>query len=568
MGSAGVIADNEIHILFRYRDLIAPTIEEHAKIVAAREGCWWGWWKRPNEDARSDVWTILEQTIADRGEAFVGLFDSGASEPERAVRVARVLEVRRPIQDGAGAWACPPLEAHELELVPEYYRASPFSRAWLRIAQFSDAVPFFQKYSFDIPPPLPGIPEVELKRLAAKVVKDSDELRAMDTTVWRVRRRLDSDSDERFLASSTRFSSPFERHAAVVSGEHILHLSDLHFSVGDHRAKHVWSYTGEPKAQTLVDAISRALDDEKANVGVLVVSGDLTFRADSKEFDLAFASLSALMGRLDIGADQVVVLPGNHDICFTKDPGEAFKEAVVPTLSPADAEAGYRAFYQKLLRHDSNEHLSMGRRYVFPCGLLVEFCALNSNSLETGKRYLPGIGRVGDGAFENAAGELDWKGSKGRASLKILAMHHHLTLTEDIEDPAEYGTGFGMAIDAKRVLREAARRGVHLVLHGHRHRSFVWRSTVYELPEENQAKWRLGEVSILGAGSCGSTDVRAGNCFNLVRVGSDGLQATVMRSRSRGDFKALQTWRAQFSLTDGSLGLSEWAHLPGEPRRH
>jgi len=68
-------------------------------------------------------------------------------------------------------------------------------------------------------------------------------------------------------------------------------------------------------------------------------------------------------------------------------------------------------------------------------------------------------------------------------ALRVLALHHHLTLTEDLEPAKGYGAGFGIAVDAPRIMRLAARYGVQLALHGHKHRVFMWRSKVYKLPE-------------------------------------------------------------------------------------
>jgi hypothetical protein len=47
--------NDSIRFLFRFRDLVAPTIALHREIIAARGSCWWGWWKRPSEDHRLDV---------------------------------------------------------------------------------------------------------------------------------------------------------------------------------------------------------------------------------------------------------------------------------------------------------------------------------------------------------------------------------------------------------------------------------------------------------------------------------------------------------------------------------
>src|SRR5262249_7065842 len=151
-----------------------------------------------------------------------------------------------------------------------------------------------------------------------------------------------------------------------------------------------------------------------------------------------------------------------------------------------------------------------------------------------------------------------WKETEGSLSFRILVVHHHLTATEDVENPAEYEKGFGMAIDAKRILRDAARHGTHLVLHGHRHRVFIWREGVYQLPERTQQKWRLGYFSLLGGGSVGSSEVEADqNYFNLVTIDSRELQAKIFRSDKQRAFQPMRSWRAALYLEDGRLSLGD-----------
>jgi len=71
------ISSDDIHYLFRFRDLIASTIAEHRKMIDKHHACWWGWWKRPTEDARLDIWVPLEKEATKERPLRIGLFDSG-----------------------------------------------------------------------------------------------------------------------------------------------------------------------------------------------------------------------------------------------------------------------------------------------------------------------------------------------------------------------------------------------------------------------------------------------------------------------------------------------------------
>jgi 3',5'-cyclic AMP phosphodiesterase CpdA len=550
---------NAIHVLFRYRDLVAATVDEHRKILTAHGRVWWGWWKRPGERDRMRIWTFLREMIDQHGFARVGLFNSGDSDPRTSVRVARVSDIRFPKDDGSVV----ELPEADRELVPGYYRASPFSRAWMQLDAIDDKpIDFFGKYSYEQAPPLPGYTAESLKRLEGKVVLDPEELRAMDTTIWRVRPARGSDATERLITASMSVTDPVSDRPILCRGDTILHLSDPHFATGAMRRQHVWRLeTEDPDGNdTLVDAIVRAVG--KRRIGILLVTGDFTFSGTTEEFEEARVALSRLAGTLGLGTEHLVIVPGNHDIRWTRDANEVYdpKQTEVEVKNaPEAARANYATFYAKLLQHTPNNQLSMARRYILPHGAAVEIGALNSSSLEHGKKYLSGMGRIQGGGFSDVANKLGWD-VPGSMALRVLALHHHL-VSPSVEDPAEYYSGFGMAIDAPRTQRDAAQRGVHVAVHGHKHRPFMWRSRVYQPPEETAPNYSVGNVSIIGGGSAGSVDtVDKNNFLNLITVSSERLSVEIFRCHDKHLFgpEAMATWHAPFSLEGGRLMLGDW----------
>lgn len=546
-------ASRRFSVLFRYRDLIANTISEHKAILAQKGSCWWGWWKRPTEDGRDDVWEPIKDEIAKNGFVDVGLFDSGATADESAVRIARVTQIVPPERSGAG-FVAPSLGAEQQPFIPEYYRRSPFSRAWLRMTSIGEPVAFFGKYSFDKPPPLPQIAPEHLNRLEGKRILDRDELRAMDTTVWHVRESQDTDSSERFLAPGQRLLLPHSRSPIAMVGNAILHLTDLHFAAEPHRKEHYWGYQNDHDPK-MVEEIGAAVASKK--IGLIVVTGDLTFVGSPDEFKLAGKSLNALLGKFGLGSEQLVVVPGNHDIVWTQ-AGATYEPGKPVSYDLTAAAKQYREFYRIVMQHEAHPKLSMARRFITPSGVVVDVGGLNTSSLETGKDYLAGMGRTHPTALREVADTLLWNGEPTLA-LRLLALHHHVTATEDVEDPSEFAKGFGMAIDAKKTLREAAKLGIHLVLHGHRHRAFVWRETVYGLPEDAQDSWSLGDVAILGGGSAGSSEVpNKSNYFNLIDIRSNEVHVDLYRSRECASFAVSRSWRAGLNFHEGRIVLGAW----------
>jgi len=543
-----------IRYLFRFRDLVAKTIAEHQAIIQQHGSCWWGWWKRPSENSRLEVWDSLQAQIQTEPSGVpVGLFDSGTGLVHRAW----VKQVIPPASDEPSTV---PLDvsANEKDLVPPYYRNSPFSRAWMRIVKIEPQIPFFNNYSFVEAPRLPNYSESTLKRFAGKVIMEPGELSGMDTTIWVVRPAVSEDLRKEILLTTQALPDAVSAEVVRCDSDLILHLTDLHYAIGANRSQHVWKLESEKDTQrrTLVEAIKSAIGERK--IGLIIVSGDLSFIGDEAEFKEAAAALQRLLGIFDLSTDHLIVIPGNHDIRWTTN--ATYNENAEVNQAPEAARKNYADFYYTLFRHDADPLLAMGRRYVLPSGLVLEVAGLNSSSLETGHSFLAGVGRVNEAAFETVANKLRWNDSTSRA-LRMLVLHHHLALTEDLEPVAGYLGGFGLALDAVRIQRMAAKRGVQLALHGHKHRAFLWRSHVFELPELTKPSHYLGEISIVGGGSAGSSDTDAhSNYFNLLEFTAKRLNLTIYQSRNRGIFEPMQNWRAALNTSEatGQLQLGLW----------
>lgn len=548
--------------LFRFRDLVAETIPSHRNILAQHNYVWWGWWKRPTEDARRPIWTAIEQTLAQSGTLDVGLFDSGSGK----VYGARVAEVRPPAEDGS-AVPVSALPEDERDKIPEYYRESPFSRAWLKLIAIDAApVDFFGQYSLMEPPPVRELDAVVRDRLRNKVLSGADELRQMDTTIWEVRPREDTDHEESIILSLPGPHGPISGEPVRLKSDVILHLTDLHFAAGSHRGKHAWGLEGEGNRRTVADALVAALEKEKLEVGAIFVTGDLTFIGADEEFKAAHASLGKLMGALDLGPESIIVVPGNHDIQWSTD--VSYVDSAPLVNAPEAARRNYEGFYRRLYKHAPNGALSMGRRFMLPTGLTLEVAALNSSSLQTGRNFLAGMGRIDEHALEDVSNALDWVDHAPTMAIRLLALHHHLVLTEDFEPAEGYYRGFGLAVDAPRIQRMAASRGVQLVLHGHKHRAFLWKSGVFNLPEYARQHYRLGELSVIGGGSAGSIEVEANsNYFNVIEFTPEHIGLSLFRSMRTGPFEIFQRWQAPLALHRGRLVFGDWDVVKDDEKR-
>ena len=375
---------------------------------------------------------------------------------------------------------------------------------------------------------------------------------------------MPGDSSERFFTATPSQDDPVSARPVVCPGEWLLHLSDPHYAIGKFRGEHQWRLESEEASAplTMVDAINEALTRGDRTIGAVLVTGDLTYIASHDEFEAARMALFKLVnGLLGLEMEHLVIVPGNHDIAWTRTDSYDYGAAV--NVAPDEATANYREFFRHLYSFSASEHLSMARRFIFPGGNLIDIVGVNSSSLEQGQSFLAGMGRVQEAGYREAAGTLSWQ-KRNALGLRILALHHHLALTEDLESPDEYGTGFGIAIDSPRVQRMAASDGVHIAVHGHKHRAFVWRTEAYQLPEYSNERWELGAFNIVGGGSCGSrsTDGQR-NFFNLIRVSGLGVDLEMYRSQRGGSFERFMTWRADLTVapSNESLMIGPWQRV-------
>ena len=208
-------------------------------------------------------------------------------------------------------------------------------------------------------------------------------------------------------------------------------------------------------------ALERALATLEPSL--VVVSGDLTQRARRREFAAARRFVDALPG-------EHVVVPGNHDIPLfdpvarTLWPFRRYREAFGPTRTA-------------LIEHGP-----------------VRLVAVNSVRPERHSS-----GRVGRGRRRHVE-------ALARAAppgaLTVVVTHHPLGSLRGDAPPGE----------RRRTLERWRRAGVALVLSGHEHRPFLYRSGGDDAPDD--APW------LLNAGTAISRRLRheAPNSFNVVDV--------------------------------------------------
>ncbi len=237
-----------------------------------------------------------------------------------------------------------------------------------------------------------------------------------------------------------RRAAPNARAAAIVR---IGHISDLHVADRNRYPRNGFTARDCERHST---KLARGLLDALGEVGVdhLVVTGDLTFSGEPREFERAADLL-----RPFASAGKLTVVPGNHDV-WTEESVETgrFLRAVGPDgRGMRRAQASYPQ--------------------VVPLGDDAVLVALDS--ARYGEEPFETPGRLGSEQLR-AARELAREHSKqGRAI--VLAFHHHVVLPPE-RVPSDAQVARMPLADADQVVRLVAEVPIAAVRHGHRHTSF------------------------------------------------------------------------------------------------
>jgi 3',5'-cyclic AMP phosphodiesterase CpdA len=235
----------------------------------------------------------------------------------------------------------------------------------------------------------------------------------------------------------------------------IVHLSDLHFGKVDEELL-------EPLRKLVTDIVP----------DVVVVSGDLTQRAKSEQFEAARDYLDTLPG-------PQIIVPGNHDISLYN---------------------VFRRFFQPLDRY---------KRYITtdldPIHIDDEIAVLGVN---TARSLTFKDGRVNE---EQVAKIREQLSGLGEHITRIVVTHHPFDLpeTEDEDDLVDR---------APMAMKAFAECGVDLLLAGHLHLSHS-NSTADRYPISEYA------ALVVQAGTATSTRGRGEvNSFNVLRVETDKIE--------------------------------------------
>lgn len=242
-------------IVLRFTDYEADTYHEHRAILSSQSTVWWGWWKKLHEPFPFESLDTLRRQLVEGQQPRIGLINRADNRQFAAICVDFTRN-----ETGSA------LPSPDRLQTPGYYRDRPCP-AWFKLV---------------------GIEEMDL---AAWTTEFGDVPIGDNTLFWQ------SEAD-----------LPVPKDRVTAPGRGVLHISDLHFG-----ADHGFVVNGSRMFAhaELDEIIASACDPAPA---VVVVSGDISTRADPSAFVSARVFLERLLQRLRLDISSLVVVPGNHDI--------------------------------------------------------------------------------------------------------------------------------------------------------------------------------------------------------------------------------------------------------------
>jgi predicted MPP superfamily phosphohydrolase len=460
-------------IALRFRDTTSgiDSIEQHRAIVGRAGTVAWGWWKKAFEDA--DVAGIADRIAGGRGVDIV-LIDT---------------TTKRAFTCRCEAFLLP--DAAPRDLVPEYYRDRLLDIAGLfMVGPIADA-----EYPAE---------------LAAKIGEQ--------TFLW-----IGEEADPAFKHGATE--------ADAAGRSCILHLSDLHF--GDDYA---FRREGESIAigdsrDTLTEALMKDLTrlGYETQIAAIIVTGDFVTKGrwDGGVRHTVLTEFEALRAALDLKSEQIVAVPGNHDVVRYPDGDLDVTGTAVEKQTNYEHEIPFRFFVNELVGRDVKASLNYVRR-IRLANSDLDICVLNSCTITSTK--WTEYGYVGASGLEaiRTLGEQPIK----RPTHRFLALHHHLLPVAAVEAPSSRGVT--LTLDASQLLAAAQTAGVNVALHGHQHKPKIARYQMLPLNGEGGGD----ALHVVASGSTGARNGRLPygerNAYCLFRLAPDAVELWIRELRLDG----------------------------------
>lgn len=476
-------------VILRFRDLVTAeneTIAKHVAVIEKYGYVWWAWWKKGNEKTPVEEFALLSIT-AKSAPIRIFLVDSG----QNLAYCATCEDVQLTANNK--------LPSPEKEKTPEYYRDQEYY-AWFKFTKIEpcNAVEL-TKYSYVDCKSLFCDGNINYSNFNNKKIYSIPELIQQNRTVWFVRNAQGSDRDNEIILLNADVIQPthFSTRYHQSSGDTIVWLSDLHLS--DHLFEMERGKIRKTLAQHLLNCIG------KHDVAGLLISGDITSRAEELGFQEAQRLLQDINYEIPtLNSENILICPGNHDFTReTEDLPRNTEPAFIYTKS--ENTTGFSGFYRSIYKINPNQFFASGKKLLLSSGHILEIVALNSLMLQQYPNF-DGHGYLSQEQLDFVAEGMGWNSRDHHNTIRIAMMHHHY-LPACYTEAIDVTRASSAVYDADRLMNWLVKYNVKLLLHGHKHKSFVSQLRYPISPEQDITAQNMRNITVVGMGGTGATGV-------------------------------------------------------------
>ncbi len=477
-------------VILRFRDLATEnnvTIARHREMIDKKGYVWWGWWNKGSEKLPFDEFCVLKGEM-ESNPKYVYLMDSGQEKLYKAeclgIKCSEVHKIASP----------------NLSYTPKYYNEQKYY-AWFKFDKIEECdANEIRNYTYVKVDSLFLENHFNYEKFYGKRIYNMREMIQQNRTIWFVRyynENNDSDYEIQLLNSNVVEPHDFSDKYFETNSDTLLWLSDLHFGTDD-----VFKVKMEGETDVTLTEHIRNAYSELNKVGGLIITGDITSYGKPEGFAKAKEFIADLNRRLTrrLISENIIFCPGNHDFMRKNERlGEGVPEKV--SENP-DSICAYKEFYSSIHNLSPNEYMACGRKLLMSTGRTVEIVGLNSNILQQYEDF-EGHGFLSNKQLEYVANRMGWKENVQTKSVRIAIMHHHYMPTCLVEQ-IDVKRPSSVVYDAERLRQWLVKYNVKLLLHGHKHQSFISKIGCFDRNNYEIDEDKVKNIYVIGMGGTGA----------------------------------------------------------------
>jgi len=285
--------------------------------------------------------------------------------------------------------------------------------------------------------------------------------------------------------------------------------SDLH--IGDQAREFDLRPGGAPSyaGQTgYLEYFRRCIDENAISADILVVSGDITDKAQPSQFDHAMNVIAQLADTLKVQRDCVFVIPGNHDLNWD------VAELAIQKKEPFWQKFRFAPFINGLSSFDGTvtraSKLADPPHFFLANNALADMWCFNSAAYDLPETK-PHHGRIREADRQELKSALEAAyGGAPKEKFRLFVTHHHPRPQPDLyKDWPDFS---GM-VNGESLMDLLTAYQFDVILHGHKHKA--WCRSENVAGQNPIAIWCSGSFSLsLGPLYAGSV----GNVWHLMEL--------------------------------------------------